>query len=441
MPAAAILLHRGRVLSAIDLAVLLELRDAHVAADALANVVAAPFLDLLRQEGIGDRRPRRADDVALARVNDADHVVGAGEAPVVDHRYVAHHGLDLVDERPGPVGLAEARAAGVLAGPFLEIADLGRQHVHHALACQDFAEAEAFVEVLDAAGAAGGVHIEPGTDGAVVAARALERAQDLDDEARAVLERAAVAVASVIVAPLEKLHRDAAVAADHFEDVEARLLAALRRFHVHLDECLDVVRVGLVAVDRSRAIAIGWNIARAARHLARFETGRLNAAIPELDAGEGIVTVKGVAKVAQIDDVAFIPKARRHVGIVVRFRMDRAEFREHGAPSAFGLHAPERRLRARSLGARARAMRCLPEPILRSLGAQRDRFEQDVVFRITWHEIDLLCVSVQQSHGTLGRAICRRTTVAPPKPAKPRLFAYSPSSDAATFLPVSLSIT
>ena len=191
--------------------------------------LAAPFLDLLRQEGIGDRWPRRADDVALARVDDADHVVGAGEAPVVDHRYIAHHGLDLIDERPGPVGLAEARATGVLASPFLEIADLGRQHVHHSLARQDFAEAETLVEMLDAPFAAGGVQIEPGADGTVVAARALERAQDLDGEARAVLKRAAVAVVSVIVAPLEELHGDVAVAADHFEDVEARLLAALRR--------------------------------------------------------------------------------------------------------------------------------------------------------------------------------------------------------------------
>ena len=397
MPAAAILLHRGGVLGAVDLAVLLELGHAHVAADALADVLGATLLDLSRQEGIGDGGPRRPDDVALARVDDAHHVVRAGEAAVVDHRYAAHHRLDLIDERSGPVGLAEARAAGVFAGPFLEIADLGGEHVDHAFPRQDFAEADPLVEVLDAPVAARGVEIEAGADGAVAAALSLERTQDLDGEARTVLQRAAVAVAPVIVAPLEELHGDVAVAADHLEDVEARLLAALGGFHVHLDERLDVVRVGLGAVDRARAVAVGREVACAARHLARFEAGRLDAAVPELDSRQGAVTVKGVAEVAQIEDVAFVPEARGHVGVVVRFRMDGAEFREHGAPPAFCLHASERRLRARTLRPRTRAMRCLPESVLRDFRTHRDGFEQDVVLGITWHEIDLPCFVVQHS--------------------------------------------
>ena len=40
--------------------------DADVAADAFANVFEAAFLDFLRQEGIGDRRPRRTDEVEHA---------------------------------------------------------------------------------------------------------------------------------------------------------------------------------------------------------------------------------------------------------------------------------------------------------------------------------------------------------------------------------------
>ena len=216
----------------------------------------------------------------------------------------------------------------------------------------------------------------------------------------AVFQRAAVAVAPVIVAPLEELHCDVAVAADHLEDVEAGLLAALGRLHVHLDDVLDVVRVGLGAMDGARAVAVGRQVARAARHLAGFEAGRLDAAVPELDAGERTVTVQRVAEVAQVDDVAVVPEAGGHVGVVIRFRMDRAELREHRAPSAFGLHASERRLRPRPLGAWTRAMRCLPEPVLRGLRSHRDWFEQDVVFRITWHEISLPRVSAQQLVGT-----------------------------------------
>ena len=41
----------------------IEPRDADVAADALADLVETTFLDLLRQERVGDRRPGRADNV------------------------------------------------------------------------------------------------------------------------------------------------------------------------------------------------------------------------------------------------------------------------------------------------------------------------------------------------------------------------------------------
>ena len=41
--------------------------DADVAADAFADVFEPAFLDLLRQEGVGDGRPRRADEIEDAR--------------------------------------------------------------------------------------------------------------------------------------------------------------------------------------------------------------------------------------------------------------------------------------------------------------------------------------------------------------------------------------
>src|SRR6185437_10085544 len=63
VPAAAILLARGGVLDAAEVAPELRLRDADVGADALADLVEAALLDLPRQERIGDRRPRRADQV------------------------------------------------------------------------------------------------------------------------------------------------------------------------------------------------------------------------------------------------------------------------------------------------------------------------------------------------------------------------------------------
>jgi hypothetical protein len=79
MPPAAIFLADGDVLRAHDLTALPELGHADVAADALADVLDAPFRDLGRQEWVGDRRTRRADDVehagaqrALQRVQQLD---------------------------------------------------------------------------------------------------------------------------------------------------------------------------------------------------------------------------------------------------------------------------------------------------------------------------------------------------------------------------------
>ena len=58
--------------------------DADVAADALADVLPAPLLDLLRQERIGDRRPRRADQVEHAVAHHPHHRVGGGEPADAD---------------------------------------------------------------------------------------------------------------------------------------------------------------------------------------------------------------------------------------------------------------------------------------------------------------------------------------------------------------------
>ena len=64
---------------------LLPAGDADVAADALADVVEPPLLDLSRQERVGDRRAGGADDVALPGADRLDHDVGIGEAPDADH--------------------------------------------------------------------------------------------------------------------------------------------------------------------------------------------------------------------------------------------------------------------------------------------------------------------------------------------------------------------
>src|SRR5205085_6819902 len=81
MPAAPELLAGGRVLRADDLVVVERVRDADVAADALPDLVEPALLDLPRQERVGDRRARGADQVPRAAPDDLDHPVRARQAP------------------------------------------------------------------------------------------------------------------------------------------------------------------------------------------------------------------------------------------------------------------------------------------------------------------------------------------------------------------------
>src|SRR5262252_1609521 len=98
MPPAAPLLARSRILRTANRHAIVPARDADVAADALADVLLAAGVDLHRQEGIGDRGARRADEVEHAAPDLADHGVGGGEAADPDHG-LARDFLHEVDGR------------------------------------------------------------------------------------------------------------------------------------------------------------------------------------------------------------------------------------------------------------------------------------------------------------------------------------------------------
>jgi hypothetical protein len=76
MPAAAVLLAGRRVLRAADVAAVVALRDAHVAADALADVADAALVDLPRDPRVGDVGAGGADQIPHARLDDLGHPVG-----------------------------------------------------------------------------------------------------------------------------------------------------------------------------------------------------------------------------------------------------------------------------------------------------------------------------------------------------------------------------
>jgi hypothetical protein len=76
VPAATPFLAHRRVLGAAEVRRSVIARHAHVAADAFADLVDPAFLDLLRQEGVRDRRARGADEVEDAAPDLRDHRIG-----------------------------------------------------------------------------------------------------------------------------------------------------------------------------------------------------------------------------------------------------------------------------------------------------------------------------------------------------------------------------
>ena len=97
MPAAPPLFAHGRVLRAAHPDPIIPRRDADVAADAFADLVLAPLVDLAGQEGVGNRRPRPADQVQHPAPDHRHHRIGRGKAAHADHRLVGD-GLDKVDQ-------------------------------------------------------------------------------------------------------------------------------------------------------------------------------------------------------------------------------------------------------------------------------------------------------------------------------------------------------
>src|SRR5262245_27868287 len=115
MPAAPVLFARGRVLRTPDRwPALLPPRYADVARDALSDVIEAAFLDLPREERVGDRGSRCPDDVALPGVDRLEHHVRVGEAADIADRLLR----DLLGNprvRRLVVHLEKARGPRILA--------------------------------------------------------------------------------------------------------------------------------------------------------------------------------------------------------------------------------------------------------------------------------------------------------------------------------------
>ena len=216
MPAAPPLLAHRRVLRAADGRHRPVAGDAHVAADALADVLEPALLDLPRQERVGDRGARRADQVEHALLDEADHRVRRREAPDPDDR-LRRELLQPGEVRLGPRLLAEARGERVVR----PVAD---HQVPHVGQLADELEERVGLAALDPARAVELVDDDAARDRRAAVAFLQRVLEHLAQEARAVLEHAAVFVRTKVRAPREEvLQRAQPVRRVDVDEVVARL--------------------------------------------------------------------------------------------------------------------------------------------------------------------------------------------------------------------------
>src|SRR5919106_1695507 len=406
VPAAPVLLARGRVLRADERrAADLPARDADVGADALADVVQAPLVDLLRQGGVRDGRAAGRDDVERARFERLDHQVGVREAPHAEHRLLrdALHRL-LPGEQPAR--LVEARRRRVLA-PLGDARDVDVPDVHDVVTELD--EREAVALELRAGLAHEHVRGHADADGAVVPDRLADLLDRLAPEAGAVLERAAVLVRAAVVVRRQELLRQVGVRAVDVDDVEAGFPRALRGLDVEALHLADVVSVHLLRV--REVLEVARDLRGRARDAARLHAGRVGAAVPELGRREGAVLVEHVAHEREVLDVVVVPEPRGHAVRVVRLRVDRAVLGADGGVAALGLHRPEVRLAERLLGPEPVAVGDLVEAVLHRLRSDLDGLEEDVVPWVARHAGCLLLPRAGEAPFSNGPAAGARRVV------------------------------
>ena len=345
--------------------------------DALADVLDAALLDLLRQEGVRDGGPRGADHVQHALANQAHHPVRGGVAPHPDHRLRR----ELLDE--AGVGLLEAllREAGgdgvVVPVAAVDVPEIGKlsQHLQHLPALALREDAPLSHQLVDR---------EAHHDAHGVADRLLGVLDDLAQQPRAVLHRTPVLVAAMVVAWREEVHEEREIVGRiHTHDVEARLLRVQRGTAVPAAIVGDVglrhrARMdGVDAVHRPRA--------RRHRHLAARHVARVVAHVGELDRGEAPVPVHELRHARERGDIALVPQTDLAGGL--GGGVDVALLGAHDRPAPFGLHPAHHRHRGGMEPPHAVAVGHLVEAVASGDRTDLHRLEEDVVTGIAGHDL------------------------------------------------------
>ena len=232
--------------------------DARVAGHARADLVELAGQGLARPVRVGDQRAPDRDEVGLA----------FGERGLRDRRVVEAPDRDHgdVDRLADPLGEREQEAAREEHRPdrLVEGVPVARRDADRADAggLEQAADRGGVLDLEAALGALGAA--DPVHDRVVGAAAGADRLDDLEREARAVLERPAVLVGAAVRERRDELAREVAVGAVDLDEVEARLLRDPGRERVVVDERVDLLAASARAAPASARRA-GSATARSAR--------------------------------------------------------------------------------------------------------------------------------------------------------------------------------
>ena len=221
--------------------------QALVGADAGPQRIQCPVARLVRQVGVGDRRPCHADHVGVPVGKDSLADRGMRDAPRVDDRHV-DRGADLARHRRPRARLVLHRLQVARRAPV--VADVDVQVVGQPARRQRARHREPLREVVAALHQL--VHAQPDTDGHVPPDGGTDRAQDLHQEPHPVLERPAVLVVALVRERREEELEQVVVVGVDLEAVDLGLQRLPRRPAVLLDELGDLrprQRVRHVLVD------------------------------------------------------------------------------------------------------------------------------------------------------------------------------------------------
>ena len=327
------------------------------------------------RKGVRDGGSRRADHVQHALADQAHHSVRGGISSHSDHRLRR----ELLDE--AGVGLLEAllgEAGGdrvVVPVAAVDVPEIGKlsQHLQNLPALALGENAPLAHQLVDR---------EAHHDAHGVADRLLGVLDDLAQEPRAVLHRASVLVAAVVVARREEVHEEREiVGCIHAHDVEAR------RLRVHRGAAVPAAVVGNVGLGHGarmdRVDLVDRPRARRHRHLAARQVACVVAHVGELDRCEAPVPVHELRHAGQGGDVTLVPQP--HLAGGLGGGVNVALLGADDRPAPLGLHPAHHRHRGGMEPPHAVAVGHLVEAVAGGDRADPHRLEQNVVTGVPGH--------------------------------------------------------